>query len=156
MTTIEADPAVPVIRMTRDFRATAEQLLRAHLDPELFRQWIGPDATRARIDHWDARTGGSFRFVLVADNGAESAFRGCFHEVRADRVVQTFAYEGEPDEVALEKLWFEDLGGGRTRLHAQSLVDSFEGRDAWLRSGMETGVSQGHAKLERMIADGSV
>src|SRR5204863_3874426 len=38
-TTIEADPKVPVIRMSRDFNATAEQLFRAHTDPELFAQW---------------------------------------------------------------------------------------------------------------------
>ena len=50
---------------------------------------------------------------------------------------------------------FEDLGDGRTRLHAQSLVDSFESRDAWLRSGMETGVNEGYAKLDKVLADGA-
>ena len=47
----------------------------------------------------------------------------------------------------------EDLGDGRTRLHAQSLVDSFEDRDAWLRSGMETGVNEGYAKLDKVLSD---
>jgi hypothetical protein len=70
--------------------------------------------------------------------------------------VQTFTFEGEPDGVALETLWFHDLGDGRTRLHTQSLVDSFEGRDAWLASGMETGVNQGYVKLDGMLADGAV
>ncbi|SBW19507.1 hypothetical protein FDG2_1418 [Candidatus Protofrankia californiensis] len=42
----------------------------------------------------------------------------------------------------------EDLGDGRSRLHAQSLVDSFESRDAWLRRGMETGINEGYAKLD--------
>ena len=40
--------------------------------------------------------------------------------------MQTFTFEGVPDGVALEKLRFEDLGDGRTRLTATSLVDSFE------------------------------
>jgi uncharacterized protein YndB with AHSA1/START domain len=154
-TAIEADPNVPVIRMTRDFAAKPEQLLRAHTDPELFAQWVGPDAISTRIEHWDARTGGSWRYVSVHE-GTEFGFHGCFHEVRPGRIVQTFTFEGEPDSVALETLWFEDLGDGRTRLHAQSLVDSFESRDAWLRSGMETGVNEGYAKLQKMIADGSV
>ena len=70
--------------------------------------------------------------------------------------MQTFTFEGEPDGVALETLWFQDLGDGRTRLRTQSLVDSFEGRDAWLASGMETGVNEGYAKLDRMLADGAV
>ena len=154
-TTIEADPRVPIIRISRDFTATPAQLLRAHTDPELFAQWIGPDALRTRIEHWDARSGGSWRFVSV-DGGVEYAFHGCFHEIRPDRIVQTFTFEGDPDGVALETLWIEDLGDGRTRLRTQSLVDSFESRDAWLASGMETGVSEGYARLERMLADGTI
>ena len=154
-TVIEADPKLPVIRMTRDFAATPEQLLRAHTDPALFARWAGPDAMTTRIEHWDAQTGGSWRYVSVHD-GAEYAFHGCFHEVRPDRIVQTFTFDGDPDGVALETLWFEDLGDGRTRLRTQSLVDSFDSRDAWLRSGMEVGVDEGYAKLDRMLADGAV
>lgn len=154
-TTIEADPKVPVIRMSRDFNATPEQLFRAHTDPKLFAQWIGPNGMQTRIEEWDARSGGSWRFASVR-NGEEYRFRGCFHEVRPDRIVQTFTFEGQPDGVALETLWIEDLGNGRTRLRTQSLVDSFEGRDAWLASGMEVGVNEGHAKLEEMLAHGAV
>jgi uncharacterized protein YndB with AHSA1/START domain len=154
-TTIEADPKLPIIRTTRDFRATPEQLFRAHTDPALFAQWVGPRSLDTRIEHWDARTGGSWRFVSARD-GVEFGFRGCFHEVRPDRIVQTFTFEGDPDGVALETLWFEDIGDGRTRLHAQSLVDSFEGRDAWLSGGMETGVNEGYAKLDGMLADGAL
>lgn len=155
MTEIAADPTLPIIRITRDFRATPEQLLRAHTDPALVAQWIGPDSLENRIDYWDARTGGNWRFVSSRD-GEEFAFRGCFHEIRPDRIVQTFTWEGEPDGVALETLRFEDLGGGRTRLHTQSLVESFESRDAWLKSGMEVGVNEGYATLDGMLADGTV
>ena len=150
--TIEADPEVPVIRITRDFHATPAQLLRAHTDPELYARWVGPASVGTRIEHWDARTGGSFRFVNTRGD-AEFGFHGCFHEIREDRIVQTFTFEGDPDGVALETLRVEDLGDGRTRLHAQSLVDSFESRDAWLRSGMETGITEGYAKLDALLAD---
>lgn len=151
---IEADPDVPLIRITRDFHATPEQVIRAHTDPELFAAWVGPDSVTTRIDHWDARTGGSWRFLNVRGE-EEYAFRGCFHEVGPERIVQTFTWEGMPEGVSLETLRVEDLGDGWTRLHAQSLVDSFEGRDAWLRSGMETGVNEGYAKLDRLLADGA-
>ena len=80
-TVIEADPTLPVIRMTRDFVATPEQLFRAHTDPVLFAQWVGPDAMATRIEHWDASTGGSWRYVSVRD-GTEYAFRGCFPRAR--------------------------------------------------------------------------
>jgi uncharacterized protein YndB with AHSA1/START domain len=149
---IEADPTVPMIHITRDFDATPAQLMRAHTDPALFARWVGPDGSDIRILDWDATTGGRWRFGGELD-GEEYGFHGCFHEVGDDRIVQTFTFDGQPDDVALETLWFEDLGDGRTRLHAQSLVDSFEGRDQWLASGMETGVEQGYAKLDALIAE---
>ncbi|GAC80172.1 Uncharacterized conserved protein YndB, AHSA1/START domain [Gordonia malaquae] len=152
---IEADKDLPVIRITRDFAATPAQLLAAHLDQDLFARWVGPDGMDTRIVVWDARDGGEWRYVAGRD-GEEYGFRGCFHRIGADTIVQTFTFEGMPEDVSLETLRFEDLGDGRTRLHAQSLVDSFEGRDAWLASGMETGVDQGYAKLDAMLAAGEV
>ncbi len=151
-TRIEADPTVPIIRMTREFAATPAQLFRAHTDPDLFVQWVGPRSLDTRIEHWDARTGGSWRFVSARD-GMEFAFHGTFHEVRPDRIVQTFTFDGEPDGVALETLWIEDLGDGRSRLRTQSLVES---RDAWLRSGMDVGVEEGYAKLDALLSEGAV
>ena len=149
---IDADPALPIIRITRDFDATPAQLMRAHTDADLFARWVGPNGMETRILDWDATTGGRWRYVAVRE-GEEYGFHGCFHEVGEDRIVQTFTFDGQPDGVALETLWFEDLGDGRTRLHAQSLVDSFEDRDQWLASGMETGVDEGYAKLDALVAE---
>ncbi len=153
--TIEADPVVPVIHITRDFRATPAQVIRAHVDPELFTQWVGPNYRTVTIDHWDARTGGSWRYFNSGDHD-QQAFRGCFHEVSDNRVVQTFTWEGMPESVALETLIVTDLGDGWTRLHAASLTDSFESRVAWLASGMEVGVNDGYTKLDGLLADGAL
>jgi uncharacterized protein YndB with AHSA1/START domain len=150
---IEADPTLPIIRITRDFTATPAQLHRAHTDPDLFARWVGPRSLQTRIVEWDARSGGCWRYVATRE-GAEFGFHGTFHDVRPDRIVQTFTFDGDPDAVALETLRFQDLGDGRTRLHTQSLVDSFEGRDAWLRSGMESGIVEGYDKLEELVTDG--
>lgn len=151
--TIEADPHLPIIRITRDFDAEPAQLLRAHLDPELYVRWVGPDGSDIEIVDWDPTDGGRWRYIGQGGDGQEYAFRGCFHQITEDRIVQTFTWEEQPDDVSLETLRFEDLGDGRTRLHAQSLCDSFEGRDQWLASGMETGVDQGYAKLDALIAE---
>jgi hypothetical protein len=59
-----------------------------------------------------------------------------------------------PDGVALDKLVLQDIGNGRTRLTATSLVDSFEGRDAFVASGMETGVVEGYERLDEVLARG--
>ncbi len=150
-----ADEHVPAVHIWRDFTATPAQLMRAHTDAELFVRWIGPDSLTTDIDQWDCRTLGAYRYV--ARRGEEEyAFRGTFPFVGDDKIVQTFTWEGMPEAIALETMTVEDLGDGRTRLHAFSLCDSFEGRDQMLASGMETGIHEGYAKLDRMLAQGSL
>jgi uncharacterized protein YndB with AHSA1/START domain len=108
-----------------------------------------------KVDVFDGRTGGSYRYLITRD-GFEAAFHGCFHEVRpSELIVQTFTFEGVPDGVALEKLVFEDLGGRRTRLVGTSLVDSFAERDAFVASGMEEGVREGYERLDEVLASGA-
>ena len=150
-TTITVDPDVPLVRITREFDAPAAKVFRAHADPELFARWNGPRRHEMQVDHYDCRTGGSYRYLL-ASNGNEFGFHGSFHEVRpSELIVQTFTFEGQPDGVALERLVFEDLGNGRTRLSATSLVDSFAELDAFVASGMEEGVREGYERLDELL-----
>lgn len=151
-TDIVVDQDVPLVRITREFDAPVDKVFRAHTDPDLFVRWNGPHGTEMAIDRFDCRTGGSYRYEISHD-GVAYGFRGCFHEVRpGELIVQTFTFEGMADGVALEKLRFEDLGGGRTRLVATSLVDSFEDRDAFVASGMEVGVREGYERLDALLA----
>jgi uncharacterized protein YndB with AHSA1/START domain len=151
-TVIVSDPAVPLVRISREFDAPPDHVFRAHTDPELIVRWLGPRRHTMRIDVYDCRTGGSYRYVFSSD-GNEFGFHGSFHEVRPSQlIVQTFTFEGDPDGVALERLVFEDLGDGRTRLTATSLVDSFESRDAFVASGMESGVREGYERLDELLA----
>lgn len=152
-TEISADPDVPLIRIVREFDAPPAKVSRAHTDPDLVVQWLGPRDLVMKIDHFDCRTGGSYRYIHSRD-GEDYAFHGCFHEVRpSELIVQTFTFEGQPDGVALEKLVLEDLGG-RTRLTATSLCDSFADRDAMLSSGMDVGVNEGYERLDELLARG--
>jgi integrase len=114
--------------------------------------WVGPNGLDTRIDVWDARDGGEWKYTAIA-GGEEHRLRVCLHQIAHTQIVQTFTWEGMPDSVSLDTLRFEDLGDGTTRLHSQSLVDSFEGRDAWLSSDMEVGVHEGYAKLDAIIDD---
>jgi uncharacterized protein YndB with AHSA1/START domain len=151
-TSIVADPDVPLVRIVREFDAPPAKVFRAHVDPDLVVQWLGPRDLTMTIDHFDCRTGGSYRYLHTRGDD-EFGFHGSFHEVRPDElIVQTFCFEGFPDSVALEKLVLEDLGNGRTRLTATSLVDSFEARDAFVASGMEGGVREGYERLDEILA----
>ena len=151
-TQIVSDPDVPLVRIVREFDAPPEKVFRAHTDPDLVVQWLGPRDLTMTIDHFDCRTGGSYRYIHSRGDD-EFGFHGSFHEVRPNElIVQTFPFEGMPDGVALEKLQLEDLGNGRTRLTATSLVDSFADRDAFVASGMETGVVEGYERLDDLLA----
>jgi len=151
-TQIIVDPDVPLVRIIREFDAPPAKVFRAHVDPALLVQWMGPRNLTMEIDHYDCRTGGSYRYIHRRGD-EEYAFRGCFHELRENQlIIQTFTFEGFPDSVALERLELEDLGNGRTRLTATSLVDSFEARDAFVASGMETGVREGYERLDEVLA----
>jgi uncharacterized protein YndB with AHSA1/START domain len=150
-TRIELGTDLPTIRITREFDAPRSKVFRAHTDPELVRQWLGPRGLEMTVDRWDCRTGGEYRYIHSRD-GEEYGFHGSFHEVRPEElIVQTFTFEGMPDSVALEKLVLEDLGDGRTRLVATSLGDSFEARDAMVASGMEHGIVEGYERLDEVL-----
>lgn len=152
-TTIEADPNLPTIRIIRDFDAPRVKVFQAWIEPELVAQWLGPKSTEMRIDEWNARTGGNYRYAAVQDGEEVAAFYGSFHEVRpSERLVQTFTWEGMPDGVSLETMTFEDLGDGRTRTIGLSVVENLEARNAIMGSGMEVGVYEGYEKLDALLA----
>jgi uncharacterized protein YndB with AHSA1/START domain len=152
-TTIEADPNLPTIRIVRDFDAPRDKVFRAWTDPELVVQWLGPKSTEMRIDQWNARTGGNYRYAALREGVEVAAFYGSFHEVRpSERMVQTFTWEGMPDGVSLETMTFEDLGDGRTRTIGLSVVENLEARDGIMASGMEVGVYEGYEKLDALLA----
>lgn len=154
-TGIAVDPVLPTIVITREFEAPPARVFRAHTDPDLVVQWLGPRGLRMEIDRYDARTGGSYRYLHRDDDGNEYAFHGVFHEVRpVERIVQTFTYEGMPDSVSLETAVFEDLGG-RTRLTATSLMDSVEARDGMIAGGAETGIREGYERLDELLDAGA-
>jgi uncharacterized protein YndB with AHSA1/START domain len=150
---IEADPQLPTVRITREFDAPPDKVFRAWTDPDLVARWLGPRSITTRIENWDARTGGSYRYAAERDGEEVASFYGSFHEVRPnERLVQTFTWEGMPDGVSLDTMTFADLGNGRTRVVGISVVDSLEARDAIMASGMEVGVHEGYQKLDELLA----
>ncbi|HSV38245.1 MAG TPA: SRPBCC family protein [Nocardioidaceae bacterium] len=150
---ITAHPTLPTITITREFESTPDKVFRCWTEQEYAEVWLGPSYSSTRIDHWDCQTGGGYRYASVRDGEEVASFYGSFHEVRpSSRLVQTFTWEGMPDGVALETVTFEELPGGRTLVTMLSLVDSMEGQQAIMSSGMEVGVNDGFAKLDEILS----
>jgi uncharacterized protein YndB with AHSA1/START domain len=151
--TINAPEGLPFIEVVREFDAPVEAVFGAHRDPELVRQWLGPNGYEMDIERWDFTTQGGYRYVHRNPEGEEYAFNGTFHTVRENEfAVQTFEFEGMRDIVAVESMTFEDLGDGRTRLRGWSTYPSVEARDGMVASGMETGLREGYERLDALVA----
>lgn len=140
------------MEFTREFDAPVAAVFRAHAEPELVKQWLGPARNQMTVHRWDFRTGGGYRYLHAGPDGAQYWFNGVFHTVRDNElIIQTFEFEGAPDMVNLEFMTFADLGG-RTRLAGRSICPNIEARDALLSSGMEGGIVEGYDRLDQVLA----
>jgi uncharacterized protein YndB with AHSA1/START domain len=150
---VNAPEGLPFIEFDREFDAPVEAVFRAHKEPDLVKQWLGPDGYDTDIDVYDFRTGGRFRFVQRGNEGEEYAFNGVYHVVRDNEfAIQTFEFEGFPDVVSIESLTFEDLGDGRSRVRGHATYPSLEARDGMVSSGMESGMTEGYERLDKVLA----
>ena len=151
--TITAPEGLPFIDIEREFDAPVAAVFRAHAEPDLIKQWLGPNGYEMDIEHFDFTSGGGYRYVHRNPEGQEFAFNGVFHVVREnDFAIQTFEFEGFPDVVSIESLTFAEVGNGRTRLRAHAVYPTLEARDGMIASNMEVGVVEGYERLDKVAA----
>jgi len=151
-TKITAEPGVPYIDFTREFDAPRDLVFRAHTDPDLLAQWLGPRKYEMVIERLEPRDGGTWRYLNRDNAGNEFAFHGVFHGTPTpDRMVQTFEFEGAPGHVSLDTLTLEERDG-RTIARGRSVFESVEDRDAMVQGGMEEGMNEGYERLDELVA----
>ena len=139
------------IHVERIFNAPRERVWRAMTEPELLAQWWGR-GNKLVIEKHELERGGHWRFVEHTDHGA-FGFEGRFREiVPPERLVLTFEFDGMPGHVVVNFMTLEDLGDGRTKLIAESLFLTKEDRDGMMSSGMEQGMNESYAALDRVLA----
>ena len=146
-------PSDREIRTERIVNATRERVWRAFTDPKQVAQWWGR-GNKLVIEKMELQRGGHWRFV---EHGAEgiNGFEGRYREVTPiERVVQTFEWDGMPGHVIIETMTLEDLGE-RTRIVTTSLFHTTDERDGFLQSGMEQGMNESYAALDRLLASGN-
>jgi uncharacterized protein YndB with AHSA1/START domain len=151
-TQITAEPGLPFIDVVREFDAPRELIYRAHVDPDLIVQWMGPRGYEMVVDSWEVRDGGAWRYTHRDGDGNEYGLHGVFHgPASPDVMVQTFEFEGAPGHVSLGSVAMEEHDG-RTRVLVHSVYQSVEDRDAVIASGMERGMSEGYERLDELVA----
>jgi uncharacterized protein YndB with AHSA1/START domain len=110
-----------------------------------------------RIETFEPKNGGRYRYISRDKDGHEFAFHGVYHEISApERIIDTFEYEGLPEKghVILETAKFEKLPGDRTKLISQAVYQSVQDRDGMLQADMERGVVESYERLEELLAKG--
>jgi uncharacterized protein YndB with AHSA1/START domain len=139
------------IHVERIFNAPRERVWKAMTDPTLVAQWWGR-GNKLTVEKFEPKPGGHWRFVEHSDQG-DHGFEGRFGEVKPpERIVQTFEWDGMPTHMSLETMTLTDLGDGRTRLNVVSLFMTKEDRDGMMQSGMEGGMNESYAALDRVLA----
>jgi uncharacterized protein YndB with AHSA1/START domain len=147
---IVTTPSDREIRIERIFNAPRERVWKAMTTKELVAQWWGR-GNKLVIERMEVERGGHWRFVEHSDQGVHG-FEGRYREVTPpERVVQTFEWDGMPGHVVIESVTLEDLGDGRTRVVNVSLFHTAEERDGMLHSGMEQGMNESYAALDKLL-----
>jgi uncharacterized protein YndB with AHSA1/START domain len=146
-------PTDRTIRVEREFDASRDRVWRAYTEPDLLAQWWGR-GNKVVIERMEVERGGHWRMVEHGPDGVHG-FEGRFREVTPqDRIARTFEWDGMPGYTILETAEFFDAGDGRTRVVSTSLFFTPEERDGMLHSGMESGMAQSFAALDRLLAEG--
>jgi len=146
------EPGVPQLKGTREFAAPAELVYRAWTEPDLLAQWLGPRRLTMKIDHYDVRHGGTWRYIHIDEDGTEFGFRGVFHGTPSlDGIVQTFEFEGAPGHVSMDTVSFEPKGE-TTVVHMNTVFQTVEARDGMLAAGMEEGWRESLERLDDLLA----
>lgn len=140
------------IRAERVFDATRDRVWKAFTDPERLAQWWGR-GNRVVVERFELERGGHWRYVEHTPDGQVHGFEGRFREVTPPtRLVQTFEWDGMPGYVSVTTTELVDLGDGRTKVVTTALFHTPEERDGMLTSGMEQGMNESYAALDRLLA----
>lgn len=153
-----AEPGKQEVTITREFDAPRELVFKAFTDPALYVKWLGPRGYAMKLEKFEPRSGGSWRYIHKNPEGLEFGFHGVYHEVHSpDLLIDTFEFEGLPEKghVSLETARFEELPDDRTRLTIHSVFLSVADRDGQVSSGMEGGLKDSLDRLTELLAEKS-
>jgi uncharacterized protein YndB with AHSA1/START domain len=146
-------PTDTQILITREFDAPKHLVYRAWTEPALIERWWSGDRGNVTSAEIDLRVGGTWRYVMVANEGFEVAFHGTFREiVPNERIVNTEVFEGVPDPGDGAPVVTTTFIGtdGRTTLTQLTECGSKDVRDMIIESGMEAGMQEAMDRLEQV------
>ena len=139
--------------VTRHFKASPENVYRAHTEPALLQKWLlGPSGWTMPVCVSEARPGGRIRYEWADGNGGGFHLTGEYLELvphsRIVHVERMHLPDPTPDNHVETR--FEPDGAGTKMTMRMTLPDSAT-REAMLATGMEHGMEESYARLEAML-----
>jgi uncharacterized protein YndB with AHSA1/START domain len=142
------------IRISRVIRGSVEQVWRAHMEPELMRQWLlGPDGWVMTRCDWTTTVGETYRLGWARADGTEAfEFGGELRELEAPhRLVTTERMFGDDGPETLQVVTLTPLDEGTLLTQVHTYPDRAT-RDQALESGMVEGMEATYTRLEALLA----
>lgn len=83
------------VKLHRVFKAPAERVYKAFLDPAAMVKWLPPNGFTGEVDHVDARVGGTYKMSFTNfSTGGSHSFGGEYLElVENERIVNTDSFD---------------------------------------------------------------
>lgn len=153
-TKIHAEDGKHDLTITREFDLPADLVFRAHVEPELFEQWMSHEHGTVKVVKFEPRKHGGWEFE-TSDAQGNVVFRanGTIHEFVPDlKITRTFEMNDSPFEVQLEFLEFEELSDETSRIKIHSIFRTVELRDKMLKLPFAAGLSMAHDRLQDVVS----
>jgi len=141
------------ILVTRNFAAPPEAVYRAHTDPKLIQQWLlGPEGWSMPVCICEARPGGKFRYEWTHPKKGSFYITGEFLELVPSSKIVHVERMHLPDPTPENHVETRfDRDGSGTRMTMRMTLPDSKTRAAMLATGMEGGMEDSYARLDRMI-----
>ena len=139
------------IVITRRFAAPPEAVYRAHTDPKLLQQWcLGPDGWTMPVCIFEGKPGGKMRYEWAHTDGRSFFLTGEIVELdpphRIVHIERMHLPDPTPDNRVVTTFEADERG---TLMTMRMTLPDEATRAMMLSTGMERGMEDGYARLER-------
>src|SRR5688572_11827131 len=133
-TNIQAEENRHDIIITREFDIPVELLFKAHVDKEIFEEWMTHDYGTVTAQIFDIKKNGSFQFQTSNAGNVVFTVNGVIHDVIPNqKIIRTFEMSNAPFGIQLDFIEFEKRGSDKSKLTMHSVYRSVELRNQLLK-----------------------
>lgn len=115
------------IQLHRVLRATPERIYRAFLDPQAMVKWLPPNGFTGKVDHMEARVGGTYKMSFTNfTSGKSHSFGGQYVELVANerlRYVDRFDDPNLPGDMQVTVTLRKVLVGTEVQIKQEGVPD---------------------------------